>query len=133
MTANNAAMSWNTKNAVRGEAPDFYMDYPTVLLSDGPLQQAVNPQISASGENELTLTWEVVFQKKTKADDDLLFIAYCPELESAYFSMGDAIRGNRKAEIKLPEQFEGLGIEVYIAFCSSDRKLASRSQYLGQF
>lgn len=132
MTANNVAMSWNTKNAARGEAPDFYMDYSAVLLSDGALQQAVDPQITASGEHEFTLTWEVLYQKKAKADDDLLFIAYCPELENSYISIGDAIRSSRKAVIKLPEQFEGRVLEVYIAFCSSDRKLASRSQYLGQ-
>lgn len=132
MTANNAAMSWNTKYAARGEAPDFYMDYPSVLLSDGPLQQAINPQMVASGENELTLTWEVLYQKKAKADDDLLFIAYCPELESAYLSLGEVIRSTRKAVVKLPQRFEGMKIEVYMAFSSSNRKLASRSQYLGQ-
>lgn len=131
-TANNIAVSFTLKNAVKGEAPDFYIDYPSVLLSDGPLQPAVNPQLSFTGINELKLIWEVVYQKKAKADDDLLFIAYCPELEMSYVSIGDAFRSNREVEIKLPKQFEGLSLEVYIAFTSSSRKLVSRSQYLGK-
>ena len=37
LTAMNAAMSYNVKNAVKGELPDFEMDFERVLFSRGSL------------------------------------------------------------------------------------------------
>jgi len=131
MTANNSAMSWNSKNAVKGDAPDFEINYSSVLLSDGPLQEATDPSISITSESEVLINWSTVYRRKAKATDELLFIAFCPNMGHSFFSLGDAIRSEDKYQLEIPEVFRGQQAEVFMAFCSRDRKIASRSQYLG--
>jgi len=130
MLANNAAMSWNVKNAVKGEAPDFYIDYQAVLLSDGILRQA-DEAVMDLRENVLTVTWKAVYRNKAKRNDDLLFLAYDPVTAEICFELAKANRNDEKFSTGLPPVFKGKIIEVYIAFTSRDRKIASRSQYLG--
>ena len=131
MTAHNAALSWNHKNAIKGTAPNLTVDYSSVLLSDGPLQQASNPGIQVVAENKIEIKWEVIYKRKAKTTDELMFIAFCPELGQSFLSIGDAVRSEKKYEMEFPEIFKARNVETYLAFCSVDRKISSRTQYLG--
>ncbi|WP_207534137.1 DUF6266 family protein [Desertivirga arenae] len=130
-TWQNMMMSWNSKNAVTGEAPNFRIDYSKVLLSDGPLQEATNPSVKVTAEGEFILSWETIYRRKAKQTDELLFIAICPLSLDSFFSAGQSNRDNGNFKATIPEFLKGCNVEVFMAFCSRDRKIASRSQYLG--
>lgn len=129
MTAYNAIIHLN-KDFVRIEETEFQIDYPSLVLSHGKLPAAKHPTL-AINDGLIKLQWENVRNKYAKSDDELLFACYSPEIARAFFYIGQENRQSRKAEIKVPEIFAGQTVEVYMAFCSRDRKLASISQYLG--
>lgn len=130
-TWQNMAISWNIKNAVTEENGSFQIDYSRVLLSDGPLQEAIKPMVTITAEAELLVSWDTVYRRKAKPNDELLFFAICPESYHSIFSIGDGVRSNGNFKVAIPEILRGLNVEVFMAFCSRDRKIASRSQYLG--
>ncbi|WP_207423342.1 DUF6266 family protein [Desertivirga brevis] len=130
-TWQNMMMSWNLKNAVTGDAPNFKIDYSKVLLSDGPLQEATNPKIAVTAEGEFMLSWENIYRRKAKPTDELLFTAICPLSLDSFFSAGQSDRADGKFKASIPGCLKGCNVEVFMAFCSRDRKIASRSQYLG--
>src|SRR5665647_764759 len=58
MTAFNAAMKYNFKNAIMGAYPAFEIDYSKVLVSSGPLEGPLNPAIASTLAAEIEFSWD---------------------------------------------------------------------------
>ena len=58
MSAYNAAMSFNLKNAITGIFPAFDIDYSKVLISQGSLPGALNPATVSATAGTVRFTWE---------------------------------------------------------------------------
>ena len=131
MTAFNAAISLN-KNAIHFDGEQLQIDYPSIILSHGNLAAPEEPVLTISN-GLIDLRWKSRNGKQSRDHDELLFACYSEELKQAFFNVGSTSRGTQMLVTELPQEFMGKTIEVYMAFCSRDRKRASMSRYMGHF
>lgn len=132
MTGMQAAHSCNAK-AVTGVYPDFSLDFSVVKVSHGDLQGANDVTVMASAPGELHFSWSPdIIQRKAHGDDQAMLLAYVPEKEVAFYTVGGAHRAKGMDSLEIGHGFSGTAAEVYVAFISYDRKRISESQYIGQ-
>jgi hypothetical protein len=130
-TAYNAAMSYIYHHAVRGVYPDFEIDYPRVLVSQGTLAGAWNPEVAAS-DGQVHFSWQNNADNMQVMDSDkALLLVYSPALQKAVSIVGGNTRDSGSQSVPLPEVFIGDTLHCYLAFQDSDATAASTSQYLG--
>lgn len=130
-SAFNAAMSYNVKHAVKGEIPDFEIDYPHVLVSKGPLPASSILQASITG-GALHVKWDDCSEKQAAQNDQVMMLAYNREKKRAAYDLHAGKRGSLASQLPLPSQWHGDTVETYIAFMSAtDFTLVSDSLYAG--
>lgn len=138
--AQNAAVSYNVKNAVKGIFPGFEMDYSKALVSKGVLPTAHRPAVEFS-DGLLTFHWEQDPETDRVRDrDQVMMVAFLPANNRAYYSLSGArrIAGTDVLEVHRIEKKDGktykkdLYIETYISFISDDRQSISDSVYVGR-
>lgn len=130
-TAFNAAMSYNYHHAVRGTYPDFEIDYSRVLVSQGSLAGAMNPQVSAAA-GRINYTWQNNADNMEVMDTDkTLLMIYNPARKTTVSVVGGNTRDSGSQSIVLPTLFAGDELHCYIAFQNMDETAASTSQFVG--
>ena len=131
-TANNLASSYQYKNAVTGEYPDYQIDYPNVRFTEGPMDiKDINGSVIAE-DNHLRFTWTPDLSY-AHSDDHVILIAYAPELQAAVYTLCGAKRSVGTDVLKLPNGWgKGVLIETYLAFKAENSLLCTNSIYLGQ-
>lgn len=71
-----------------------------------------------------------------RCNDQVMLMAYCPELEEgdkrACYKLSSARRGTGEDVLLLPQAFGGRSVEVYISAVADDRNGIADSQYLGK-
>lgn len=131
-SAFNAAMSYNIRQAIKGEASDFEIDYPNVLVSKGPLPTSAILQTSIS-EGSLHVQWDATCEGKATLHDQVMILACNLEKKSVVYDLYTGKRGSLASQLQLPSQWQGDTVEVYIAFMSAnDFNLVSYSHYAGR-
>jgi hypothetical protein len=127
-----AAKSELSKNAVKGESPDLFIDPALALVSYGDLPGAPAAEVSVQ-PGIVEFIWDTaVSDPKAKDNDQVMLLLYDTASFEAFYNTSGAKRKTGKDIIELPEGSSGLLVEAYIAFVSDDRKECSKSQYLGQ-
>lgn len=131
-SAFNAAMSYNVRHAVKGETPNFEVDYLNVVVSTGLLP--VSPVLLSSvAEGVLHVEWEECSEKRAKKRDQVMLLAYNREKNRAEFDLHAGKRGSLATTLPLPPNWQGDTVETYVAFLSADDlTLVSDSQYAGR-
>jgi len=135
----NAASSLFRKHAIKGEYPDYWVDYSQVIMSKGDLPKPKNAAVTREG-NLLTFTWEVDPNLSYKRNSDqVMLMAYLPDTMEASFIAGGLSRTTGTAVLEFspelrPEEWRKRDtiVETYIAFISNDRQQVSDSVYTGQ-
>jgi hypothetical protein len=126
----NMAVSFNMKNAIAGQYPDYYLDYSLVRVSEGPISnEGVHTDVSV-GEDHLVFTWTPDYNR---GGDHVMLLAYAPQLNEAVYKLcGEARIAGRDVLMMPDETWAGKAIEVFLSFVSEDRKECSNSIYLGR-
>lgn len=138
--AQNAAVSYNLKQAIQGTYPDFEMDYSKAIVSKGVLPPAEHPEVELSG-TKLTFRWAVdpdlhySFKR-----DQVMMVAFLPANNRTYYSLSGARRTEGKDVLEILHiekkdhgtHKKDLYIETYIAFIADDRESISDSVYAGR-
>ena len=128
----NQAMSYHLKEAVTFIDPIFVMDYMKVQISKGDLLGVQTPTVVAVGGNEVKYSWDDNSgQGQASATDVLLVVIYAPSTNLYFYTFAAAQRSANSATIILPTFFNGVEVQSWIAFTSSDEKLYSTSVYMG--
>ena len=130
LTAMNAAMSYNVKNAVKGELPDFEMDFERVLFSRGSLVGAATASANFL-EESVVYDWESTGTSGASSNDNVILVAYNADRKEAVYSIGVATRVMGYGNLAIPGLWEGDTLHTYIAFVSEDGKTSSNSMYTG--
>lgn len=133
MTPLNAGLSYNLKNSITGDFPNYEVAYNMVLLSRGDLPNAQNPQAAAGTGSTVEFTWvNNAGSGKALATDLCLVTAYCPEKDLAVCSRfgNEFTREDQHLILEVP-QFAGLEVETYISFFSQNGKEIADSIYTG--
>ena len=126
----NEATAYNYKNALQGDYPNISIDYSKVLLSQGTLEPAINPQASLSN-NILNITWDVSPEMSWGIKNDrTMLLVYCLELNKAIYVLNGAARITGQDDIELPANYLGRELQIYLAFKASNGKSISDSVWL---
>ncbi|SHG12428.1 GNAT family N-acetyltransferase [Pedobacter caeni] len=127
----NEAVSYNKKNALRGEYPNISLDYSKVLMSMGTLPVAVNPSISQN-EEKITFNWEdQVFSGSQYYNDRAMLVIYFPDLKDTCYQLIGAKRGEGTDVLSIDPAHLNKRMEAYISFARQDGREVSNSVHAG--
>jgi hypothetical protein len=130
-TANNIASSYLYKNAVKGEYPNYQIDYPNVRFTEGPMStQDINAAVTAE-DNQLKFTWtpDKTWQHST---DHVILVAYAPSLQEVVYTLCGAKRSLGTDVLELPADWKRITVETWLSFKAENGMLCTNSIYLGQ-
>lgn len=127
-----AAFSANYDIVISGVYPNLKADYSKLILSVGKRPMITDVEINLENPELLKLTWKSDVIKGTAFNDQLMFVAYAPELNMSFGFTGGVNRANKQCDIKIIEPFIGKTLEVYLSMTSLNRKAVANSMYLGR-
>ena len=131
MSAYNAAMSFNLKNAITGIFPAFDIDYSKVLVSQGSLPGALNPATVSVTAGTVRFTWENnSWETNASADDQAVLVVYNPAKQAAVSVIGAIARAVGTQTVILPNSFTGDQVQCFIAFINANQSVISNSEYV---
>ncbi|MEA4918552.1 DUF6266 family protein [Proteiniphilum sp.] len=125
-----AAVSYNINHAVKGEYPDFGIDFAKAAVAKGSLY-TTNQVTVACAAGSLTVDWDATVINNASATDRVMIIAYNPSKGEAVYDMEAATRNEAHASLALPPAWDGDEVETFMLFVSEDGALASNSIYTG--
>jgi hypothetical protein len=133
-SAHNAATSWQLKNAIAGEYPDFTINYAAARVTEGPMDtHGINPSATIK-DNKLIFIWTPNFSY-AHSNDNAMLLAYAPALNEAVYKISGAKRDTGMDELNLFANGWKTGVEIhiYLSFITEDRTRCTNSMYLGRF
>jgi Family of unknown function (DUF6266) len=131
MTGFNKAFSYNVKNAITGDYPNFEIDYSMVLIGRGDLPNVMMPVSVLFKEGKLIFNWTDNSRKgKANAFDQAFVAVYCEENGNWEYDLNLAIRSAGTCSIEISE-FAEKEVHTYIGFISENGKDVTDSLYTG--
>ena len=128
----NAMSSHFRKDVLTGEYPERKVKFDEWLVTRGNLPSARDAKVLAN-EYGFEFHWNPGNEEKnTHFSDQVMLLAYFPELNNAEFTTAGAQRYRGKDQLVLTGIPKGTTAEVYISFITNDRRAISNSVYLGQ-
>jgi len=132
MSGTNASMSYNLQNALTGTYPDYDVDYTKVLVSQGNLPGALNPEVTATVAGEIGYTWENNSDDtNASTDDKALLVVYNPAKKRAVTVIDGNTRIGGSQSITLPATFTGDEVQCFISFSNKTGAVVSNSEFVG--
>lgn len=117
MSAYNAAMSYNLRNAVEGIFPDFHIDYTKALVSRGNLRDVEGAVASSIDPGSVVVNWsDNSGLGNASADDEAIIVVFNQDLMDMQYTLQAAQRSDTTAEIILPDTYSGSTVHVYLVF-----------------
>lgn len=131
----NAAVGYNIRKAITGVSPNFTIDYPKVLFSDGKLAKAKNMVLAVTEDAQLDFSWTAAIpsMKAGAGTDELVLIVYNPSKQEWEVSAGAATRAALSYDLMLSADWSGDSVYVWTSFMSADGKVVSTTQYVGTY
>ena len=131
MTGYNKAFSYNVKNALIGEYPDYQIDYSVVLLGRGDLPNAGSPVATSLAPSSLDFSWADNSGKgKARGTDQAFIASYYEENNEWKYELNVADRSAGHGSMVFDWQ-AGRTVHAYLGFISADEKEVSESFYAG--
>ncbi|MCQ2959635.1 MAG: DUF6266 family protein [Bacteroidales bacterium] len=131
-TGFNAAMAYNIKNAIKGEFPNFELDYPKALVSRGTLTPAEGADVTVI-DGGVLFNWRDNSGKGDALQTDLAMpLLFNKDKQEAVFSTASNKRFEEEATLTVPADWNGSEVEAYLGFISADGKSVATSEYLGK-
>jgi Family of unknown function (DUF6266) len=125
-----AATSYLLKNAVEGEAPDFYINPSKMMVSYGNLPLSKNLAVEKLADSRIQFSWNTRCIEGASPSDQVMLLAYNIEGNTSVYLTTGRFRRDGVDELKLPS---GTGTwHLYMAFTADDRKQLSHSVYMGE-
>ncbi|WP_285056674.1 DUF6266 family protein [Pedobacter ginsengisoli] len=129
----NAAIGYHMKEAVKGEAPDFEIEFSKAIFSVGELLLSLITEMVALGDGMLCIKWNNIAESVYNSGSDrAIFIVYNPDKQQFVSFVYSALRADRQAVLQLPDGFAGDAVHCYLFFASEKGDKVSTSQYLGE-
>lgn len=118
-------------DAVTGIHPNLNVDYSKVVISKGSLPMLFSPQISMASATEVKLDWQQIIHPRSKYNDQVMLMLYCPEIGYADGFTGGVNRALKTTTFKFHPKLAGKLLHAYVSITSASRKMVANSQYLG--
>lgn len=118
--------------AVRGEYPDFEIDYAKANLIQGHLAPPGETCITAEKQN-LNLSWSFNQQVNSYPTDELIVLVYCISLKEFWCNDKTGLRRSDECgSIILPEEYAERECCIWLFYSSETQNEYSNSVYLGK-
>jgi len=131
-TSPNVAFSLNYRHALKGEYPDFNIDFAALTMSKGSLPRVFGIEWEFTGTDQLELTWYNHTQGRELPNDQVMFVLYDRQLGKVDGILGGVKRSAGTCKFTINPQMVGHSLEMYFSLYSIDRKRVSDSVYLGR-
>lgn len=132
MSAFNSAMSYNLNNALSGVYPEYFIDYPSALVSRGRLPGALNPGVQSTIPNQVDFTWQDnSLDSIASPTDQVLLVVLNSTKQKAITLIGGSERSTGSQSIEVPSTFAGDEVHCYIGFQNATQSILSNSVYVG--
>lgn len=119
------------KETIKGVYPNREIDFSKVLMSKGDLQPPRDAAVKRTAAG-LEFSWNSETSSRNHYTDQVVMLAYFPELAKCVFITAGAQRDKGKDELFLRGTENGYVAEIYLSFVTNDRRRISDSVYLGQ-
>ena len=130
-TAYNACMSQCVRQATRVEGGVVEINFPKVVLGEGPLAVAQGVRVQQSGA-ALRLSWQSQADGGNASPaDGLLLGVYNSRYEQACIFMNHAKRGDGMVQVSLPGHWEPTDVHCFMGFRNEKETLCSNIVYAG--
>lgn len=132
MTAVNYAFQINHRQAIIGQYPDYGIDYPKLVLSEGPLMGTETYPATSTDAGIIQFSWlDNTDSGNARETDQIILIAFCPAQFEYYFSTCAASRKDESALLRVP-LFAGERVHTWMVFVSADGRFYSEGMYMGE-
>jgi len=128
---NNTVASYIRKNTLTGVYPERRVDLSKVLVAHGKMEIPEDAVVGVAKEG-FSFTWNTKIDAGMHYSDQVMLMAYFPDLMQARCKTAGAERRAGKDLLDLDGIENGYEAHLYIAFIKNDRKSISNSVYLGQ-
>src|SRR5664279_1721395 len=129
MSCFNKAMSYNLRNAISGEYPDFRISYSRVVLGVGDLLNPETISVRSDTEGRLSFSWTDNSGEGSAGATDRAFVAvYCAVLD-VWTTKTEGPERNAGSYTLEVAAFSGKAVQAYIGFLSADADFVSTSRY----
>jgi hypothetical protein len=131
MSCFNRALSYNMRDAIIGDYPEFKINYPYVVLGVGDLRNVESPTLSSDSEGRLTFSWrDNSNEGSARATDQSFAAVYCEQLKRWITLEPGPQRNAGSYTLDVPA-FSGKAVHAYIGFLSADARFVTTSLYAG--
>jgi hypothetical protein len=128
----NVMVSYARAHAIGGVYPNQYIDFSQLLITQGTMMPPQDAIVQLTEEG-LAFEWNPEnIQDEDHYTDQVMIMAYFPELKTARYKTSCAERHIGKYLLPLAGIKKGYAAEIYISFITDERDRISDSVYLGQ-
>jgi hypothetical protein len=131
MSCFNKAMSYNMRNAIIGDYPDFRINYPLVVLGVGDLLNPFNVSVQSDAEGQIRFAWPDNGGVGSARVTDKAFVAIYCEDSGRWLTRPEGPQRNAGSYTLDVTAFSGKAVHTYIGFLSADAQFVSTSLYAG--
>lgn len=132
-TGYNRAVQYTLQKAIKGDYPDYEIDYPKVVLSIGSLYSTMSGRISSDKEEgKVDVSWTCTLNEQDSFDSDKAIVVLYSPAKRLFVTSRTALRRDQKVTIDLTSDFSSDIVHGYIFFVSAEMKRVSDSFYLGE-
>ena len=108
MSAFNAAMSYNLKNAVTGEYPDHEVAFADVLVSRGTLRSVSEATASSPAAQTIAVAWDDNSEMgNASASDNAMLVVFNADKMDVVWRLQSGTREEASAQMTVPASYVG--------------------------
>ncbi|HEY4966688.1 MAG TPA: DUF6266 family protein [Puia sp.] len=131
MSCFNKTLSYNMRNAISGDYPDFTIDYSRFVLGVGDLRNPENISVHSETEKKLSFTWTDNSGDGSARVTDQAFVAIYCEVLGQWVTGDPGPQRNAGSYTLDVTALSGRAVYTYIGFLSADAQFVSTSIYAG--
>ncbi len=131
MSCFNRTMSYNMRNAISGDYPEFKVDYSKFVLGVGDLLNVEEVTLQSGSAGKITFSWKDNSNVGSARASDQSFAAVYCEVLNKWKTSHDSVSRNAGSYTLDVTAFSGKAVQTYIGFLSADAKFVSTSLYTG--
>jgi hypothetical protein len=125
------AISYILSSAIKGEYPNYEIDFTNMLVARGRALKAAGAEVSSLAADKLQFSWQDNSGSNfAAADDQAILVAYSEYWEHAWFTMKGGKRSGCGGELNV-SGCSGKKVHVWISFRKRNGETAD-SVYLGE-
>ena len=126
-------ISVNFANGITGTWPEYELNFPKLILSQGNVDLPYNPAAQVQG-SDINNTWTDNSGIGNAQDNDkVMFVVFNKNKNQSIADTEAAERSTRQASYSLPASWNGDTVYVYFAMQRVKEGTTSTSMFLGQF